>query len=71
MKPGDKVSYIGPKSEGYYEPGREYTILATHGTLTKVESISLEDYSEMFPPPASWFEVVEQTPAQDYMELFL
>lgn len=72
MKPGDKVIFLGPQRGGYfYETGKEYTIASTFGDFFKVDSISLEGYSEMYPPPASWFELVEQTPAQDYMELFL
>ena len=72
MKPGDKVIFLGPQRGGYfYETGKEYTISTTYGSLTKVDSILLEGYSEIYPPPASWFELVEQTPAQAYLELFV
>lgn len=72
MKPGDKVIFLGPQRGGYfYETGKEYTVSTTYGSLTKIDSISLEGDESIYPAPASWFELVEQTPAQAYMELFL
>lgn len=69
MKPGDKVTYIGLERGGYLK-GKEYTILSTYGSLTKVDSISLEGDYSIFPAPASLFRLVGEKPTQDYMELF-
>lgn len=72
MKPGDKVIYIGPERGVVfcYQKGREYTISVTFGDSFKIDSISLEGDESIYPAPASWFELVEQTPAQAYLELF-
>lgn len=72
MKPGDKVRYIGPARGAVfqYQKGEEYTIESTFGDSFRIDSISLEGDESICPVPASWFELVEQIPAQDYMELF-